>query len=351
MNKRKILLLVLSYAESVQQSKAGRYTSNLISHIVPYLLSRRNHHNPRLDLISIIPAKKTKAHQKTKTKNHLLPKEKKKRISTMPPKRPLPKHQPNPGERLILKNLLPTGHFTWNYAPLSPWQLTRTGDAGARLIEIHITNFRVANLAAAMANFPWGDRKFPIALFLVVDLTEAFSGDMEEAVEFIRTGGIGSSSSSSSGGRGGFGEDVGFVEGRGSGKFGMKKGKDLGGEGAEEEMRRFLFACLSVTLPKMKMTKGVGSSSIGERVLEFWEDVRAVREAVWDDGEMKRWVAFKYAVKRKMVEDAELEKKSNLIWGVKKGWWIALVVLVLFLVVGNFVQVPVTMTSQEGLYK
>lgn len=209
----------------------------------------------------------------------------------------------------------------------------------------------MANLAAAMANFPWGDRKFPIALFLVVDLTEAFSGDMEEAVEFVRTGGIGSASSSSSGGRGGFGEDVGFVEGRGSGKFGMKKGKDLGGEGAKEEMRRFLFACLSVTLPKMKMTKGVGSSSIGERVLEFWEDVRAVREAVWDDGEMKRWVAFKYAVKRKMVEDAELEKKSQLIWGVKKGWWIALGVLVLFLVIGNFVQVPGTMTSQEGLYK
>lgn len=220
--------------------------------------------------------------------------------------------------------------------------MARTHSASARLIEVHISNFRVAHLEAVMENFPWGDRKFPVALFLVVDLTDAFSEYMEDAVEFIRTGGIRSAGA-------GFGHDVAFVEGREPDQFGVKSGEDLGREGAKEEMRKFLFGALSVTLPKTKATKGVGSS--GERVLEFWEDVAAVREAVWDEPEMKRWVTFKYAVKRKMAEDAELEKKSKLIWGVKKGWWIALGVLVLFLVIGNFVQVPAALTSQEGSHK
>lgn len=120
----------------------------------------------------------------------------------MPPK-PLPQQTPNPGERLVIRNLLPNGRYDWFYSKLTAAQIARTGDPLARVIEVHIDNFSVSNLEAALSNFPVSVNRSKIdasstattstngtGIFLVVDLDENFSAATDQALEFINTVGI-----------------------------------------------------------------------------------------------------------------------------------------------------------------
>ena len=225
----------------------------------------------------------------------------------MPPK-PLPLQPPNPGERLVVRNLTTSGRYDWFYSSLTKAQIVRTNDPAARIIEIHIKNFRVSELEAALANFPNSSTKFNLnipstaatgtvgtAMFLVVDLDDQFSSATDQALEFIRTVGITSAPRTGSG----------IIQGKAS-----SAPSSISTGNSAENMRSVLFQGVTVNYNASRVD--------GEQVLDFWDEIGTLRDVAWNQDEMARWVSFKWSVKRKMLAD---ERGSFLgftygVWGL-----------------------------------
>lgn len=223
----------------------------------------------------------------------------------------LPKQPPNAGEKLVVKNLTPDGRFDWYYTLLTAAERESQGwNADYRVIEIHIKNFRVSELEAALNIVPQPFRESS-GIFLVVDLTPDFSAATDQALRFIRTVGI------ESDGFRKFIDKMAFTKNNPeSGVVEVTIGKLLPLPQAREVMRDSLLSKLRV-----EFNGGV----TGKEVLEFWDDVGALRDGVWAEAELGRWVAFKYAVKRRTKESAA-QQSGWVLAGLKRVVWSGLVV-------------------------